>query len=533
MKLNCAEVKHIILIGILYFSGFNIRAEDKTNVITLAQAKAHYTLEILKHITWPNEIELKQFNIGVLGKNKKLLQALNNYTKVKLLRSKPLNFESINDISVQKNAYYSAVIVTGNKRSLISKINKQYPYSLIISDGKVDREKLMVSIVSFNKHQQKQIRIEFNRENIVKRGFKISIKLLGFAGTKKDLSAQLEENQLFLRSLQTEVKAIESNLKTLNGSMKSNKKALKLTQIALAKKNNELITNQNQLEALQQEKSAAHTQVTESLKQLKQQREQIKIKEQELIQQKNKLKQLNQSIEDNNIILKKQQTALNKKSQMIKVKENTISRQRLLLYFTALVIFVILFLIYFVLRLSKMRKKTNDELVTLNEQLYELATTDNMTQLFNRRHFIESTQMQIAQQHRTHIASALLMIDIDYFKNVNDTYGHAMGDRAIINIAKILRKNLREYDIVGRLGGEEFAMYLSQCPIVKAQDIAERLRAKVADEKVSFQRKEISLTISIGISTVADDDDIHQVLLRADKALYQAKNSGRNRVVVS
>ena len=179
-----------------------------------------------------------------------------------------------------------------------------------------------------------------------------------------------------------------------------------------------------------------------------------------------------------------------------------------------------------------MQKKANKELSRLNEQLYELATTDSMTQLFNRRHFIESAQRQISQIQRTNVDGAMLMLDIDNFKSVNDTFGHAIGDKAIIKIASILKDNLREYDIVGRVGGEEYAMLLSPCEFDVANKIAKRLIDKVANLEISHQQNSIKLTISIGLTMVKkEDEDIDKALRRADIALYKAKSTGKNKVV--
>ena len=125
------------------------------------------------------------------------------------------------------------------------------------------------------------------------------------------------------------------------------------------------------------------------------------------------------------------------------------------------------------------------------------------------------------------------MMDIDHFKKVNDTYGHAAGDQAIITTANVLKKSLRPYDVVGRLGGEEFAMMLLDCTMGTAMDVAERLRKEVESTAITFEEQTLNVTISTGISCIsADDKEIDDVLVRADKALYDAKESGRNCVKI-
>jgi diguanylate cyclase (GGDEF)-like protein len=205
----------------------------------------------------------------------------------------------------------------------------------------------------------------------------------------------------------------------------------------------------------------------------------------------------------------------------------------MLLFLAVGAIVIITVFVYSILRLVLMQKKANKELSRLNEQLYELATTDSMTQLFNRRHFIESAQRQIIQLQRTGAYGAMLMIDIDDFKGVNDSFGHAMGDECIANVASILKDNLREYDLVGRVGGEEYAMLLSQCELDRASQIAERLREKIADMSVSHQQDTINITISIGLTMIQKgENEIDKALQTADIALYKAKSMGKNRVVI-
>ena len=128
----------------------------------------------------------------------------------------------------------------------------------------------------------------------------------------------------------------------------------------------------------------------------------------------------------------------------------------------------------------------------------------------------------------------MLMIDIDHFKNINDTYGHNVGDEVIKSVAHLLKASMRKYDIVGRLGGEEFAMMLLDCDITLATEIAQRMCDKIHQQTIKFDDLSIGVTISIGLSQLSNNDNnIEQILIRADKALYEAKNNGRNQIVVS
>ncbi|RLA77881.1 MAG: hypothetical protein DRG78_16395 [Epsilonproteobacteria bacterium] len=169
-----------------------------------------------------------------------------------------------------------------------------------------------------------------------------------------------------------------------------------------------------------------------------------------------------------------------------------------------------------------------------NKELEQLATTDHMTKLHNRRYFSETTEYILALARRNDTQMSALLLDIDKFKNVNDTYGHKVGDDVIILLANLLRKMTRESDIVCRYGGEEFAIFLPRTDIVGAKEIAEKIRKAVEKLSVEIEDKNsIKFTISIGVSEVKANEEysIEATMNRADQALYEAKEHGRNKVV--
>jgi diguanylate cyclase (GGDEF)-like protein len=163
-------------------------------------------------------------------------------------------------------------------------------------------------------------------------------------------------------------------------------------------------------------------------------------------------------------------------------------------------------------------------------RVQQLATTDGLTGSFNRGHFTAAatTQLQIAQ--RNHRPTTAMMVDIDHFKRVNDTHGHAVGDQVIKAVATVLRQHVRHPDVVGRYGGEEFAVVHSEMhgdPMA----LGERLRAAVEAIAVPAPGEPIRVTVSVGVAELKPDDDLDSLLGRADEALYRAKRAGRNRVV--
>ena len=168
-----------------------------------------------------------------------------------------------------------------------------------------------------------------------------------------------------------------------------------------------------------------------------------------------------------------------------------------------------------------------------NIKLRELAILDSLTGLFNRREFLRLLNDELARvkRHST-VPSTVLMLDIDHFKSINDTYGHPTGDAAIAHLASIVKEAVRRVDSVGRIGGEEFAILLVGTNIENGAEFAERLRLAIADGRMNFEGKSIQLTVSIGVSQIDPmDNDASVALARADKAMYAAKNHGRNCVV--
>lgn len=168
----------------------------------------------------------------------------------------------------------------------------------------------------------------------------------------------------------------------------------------------------------------------------------------------------------------------------------------------------------------------------LEEDLKRMATTDAMTGAFNRRRFMEVGTHEIDRSRRSTRPLSAVLMDIDKFKRINDTYGHAVGDEAIRSLARTCKAELRDYDIFGRLGGEEFAALLPETSHEMALDIADRLRMELAKIVVETGDETLQYTVSMGVATLADTDiDLEALLHRADLGLYAAKNGGRNRVV--
>jgi diguanylate cyclase (GGDEF)-like protein len=167
------------------------------------------------------------------------------------------------------------------------------------------------------------------------------------------------------------------------------------------------------------------------------------------------------------------------------------------------------------------------ELALKNRELEQLAYTDNLTKIFNRRKLHSLFQQESNQAIAQASAFSIISVDIDHFKQVNDTYGHDVGDKVLIEVTEAMKSSLRSSDILGRWGGEEFLILCPNTPLHAAELLAERLRAAVAAKTYASGQVH---TVSIGIASQALGDKLSSMLHRADQALYKAKHAGRNRV---
>ena len=174
------------------------------------------------------------------------------------------------------------------------------------------------------------------------------------------------------------------------------------------------------------------------------------------------------------------------------------------------------------------------ELVTANNKLKELSFTDGLTGLYNHRYLMERLEAEYHRAKRYNHGLALIMIDIDHFKKMNDSFGHPCGDLIIKNIASLLKKNIRNTDLVARYGGDEIAIILPETKKSTAVEVSKKLRQKIEVHPVTCKNRTVKVTASIGVAAIPTDgvENWEGLLHAADNALYQAKNAGKNLVAV-
>ncbi len=176
----------------------------------------------------------------------------------------------------------------------------------------------------------------------------------------------------------------------------------------------------------------------------------------------------------------------------------------------------------------------NKKVESLKQQMEKVKQEiiiDPLTRTYNRRAYDEKIKQEMMGFQRYSRPTALAIVDIDHFKNVNDTYGHRTGDGVLRILSGVMKKEIREIDVLARYGGEEFALILPHTSYEQALDVTERIRRKVEESRFTYKSKPFSVTISIGVGTLRAEDTLETYVERVDQALYRAKNSGRNRVV--
>lgn len=175
--------------------------------------------------------------------------------------------------------------------------------------------------------------------------------------------------------------------------------------------------------------------------------------------------------------------------------------------------------------------KNNEELEEKNNELYKVSITDMLTNVYNRRYFFEATDRLIELSKREDKSISLLMIDVDYFKKINDKYGHDAGDTILVNLASKIQSMTRNSDIFARMGGEEFSLFLYNTSIEEAKNIANNLCQVISSEEFTYEDTNIGITVSIGVAQLSENiTTIDKLYKAADSKLYEAKNLGRNQV---
>ncbi|MGI1678718.1 MAG: diguanylate cyclase [Cellvibrionaceae bacterium] len=179
-------------------------------------------------------------------------------------------------------------------------------------------------------------------------------------------------------------------------------------------------------------------------------------------------------------------------------------------------------------------RESQRQLSVANQNLAKIAYKDPLTDTYNRRYFSSRATSEFNKARRYNRQFSVIMLDVDNFKSLNDMYGHAMGDTALVELAEMCKTHIRTEDFIGRMGGEEFCICCPETHIEGATNLAERMRLSILNHKFIHAENSCSCTVSFGVTELLEtDSDFDHVYDRADKLLYQAKEQGRNRVIAA
>jgi two-component system cell cycle response regulator len=177
-------------------------------------------------------------------------------------------------------------------------------------------------------------------------------------------------------------------------------------------------------------------------------------------------------------------------------------------------------------------EQAHDKVTEQATLLLELSIKDELTGLYNRRYFRERADHFYKQANRYQQPLSIMLGDIDFFKRINDTYGHAIGDDVLRTISSLLQTNLRETDLLARYGGEEFVIIFPETDLYSASELCERIRQTIEGHSWEEIAADLKVTMSMGINADTQLSDFEQMLINADEKLYQAKGNGRNQIVI-
>ena len=506
----------------LFFIITTLYSED----INEEQIKVAYTYNFMKNISWQNETKIDKYRLLIVSKNDTLKNMFSMLASRKQLKDKNLEILIYDDKKSYKNI--QAIYIDETFSNIYEKLFFEYEKenTLFISDNYVDKKQVMINIIE----NQTKISFEINKANILNRTLEISPNLILLGGTEIDVaklykSSQdaLKEQKETINSLNQKIEAKNSelnfkinsieeqkviianqtkNIKTYEERLNTQTKLLEKQTLEIEVQKKQLNEIQTSIESEKNKLSNAITNVKEKEKIVESLINLQKDKQFEFEKAKKDLDILNSQIEEqkNNLLL----------------KEDTISNQKNII--SALIILTI---IVIVLGLNGLR---------LNRLLKDLSQTDALSGLYNRRYMNKRLEEEIMKHQRYGTAFSVLLLDIDYFKKINDTFGHDKGDLVIKKISSLMQKHIRNTDICARWGGEEFLILASNSDLSGAVKLANNLKDLIENSDFEINNK---VTVSIGVSSMNKHLEEESLLKLVDNALYKAKEKGRNRVEIA
>jgi diguanylate cyclase (GGDEF)-like protein len=513
-------MKFFLWITVLVFLATCSNAKE----LSLDQIKVAYTYNFLKHTSWKEESEINEYTIAIVSDNENLKNMFLMLSSRKLLKDKRIKILFYNDnISGDE---IQALYIDNQDTSIYENLFYKYKKSnvLIISDGYEDKKKVMINLFQSGE----KVTFEINKANILNRSLKISPDLILLGGTEIDVAKLYKNSQDALKEQKETIESLNKNIKDKNieldekiASIKEQKLNIQNQKLNIQKYQKDILIQLKDIEDQEKKLVKQNIELRSIYKNIETQRKKLLTEEENVKEKGNALKLLEviqkekeKELDSTKKELEHLNDKINTQEQKLLEKESTITTQKDVIGY-----FLFFFIVITILGLYVIRQ---------NRLLKELSQTDALTGLFNRRAIINSLNREISKFKRYEAPFSILLIDIDYFKSINDTYGHDKGDEVLKMISLIMKENTRESDVCSRWGGEEFMILVSNTDLNRSVKIAQHLKDMIENTDFSINDK---VTVSIGISTFTKDQDEESLVKKADEALYKAKNNGRNMVV--
>jgi diguanylate cyclase (GGDEF)-like protein len=485
------------------------------------QVKVAYVYNFLKHTTWQNESKFSEYNLLVVSKNDNLKNMFSMLSSRKLLDDKKIRVFFYDNGRPPPNL--QAIYIDNESSALYEKFFHDYESGnvLLISDDYKDKQKVMINLTQ----NGNLITFEINKPNIINRSLMISPDLILLGGTEIDVAKLYKSSQNELKEQKETISELNKKIKDRNvelsekiSAIETQKKGLIEQQAKIDAQNGIIV---QQLQSINDQQNTIASQQAEAdaiRKSIDFQKEQLSIGEKKVAEKADAFKLLFKSHQDKqdeitkaNEKLEQLNKEIKKQNENLVKKEGVISTQK-----GVIIILLILFAIIAVLIRHVVRQ---------NALLNALSQTDPLTGLYNRRVLLERISNEVQKYNRYETPFAILFMDVDHFKKINDSYGHDKGDRVLKLMGSLMNQHTRDTDVCVRWGGEEFMILALNTDLDNSIKLAEHFRSIV--ESFDFHL-ETNVTISIGIAAMQKALDKEELIKMADKALYTAKASGRN-----
>lgn len=488
-----------------------------SNEIREEQIKVAYTYKFLQNIYWEKEENLKKYRVLIVSKN----ETLKNMFKM-LGARKSLKGKNIEILFYKENIFLpniQAIFIDHDSNSSFEELFFRYENenTLLISDSYENKKQVMINLL----HKSAKIDFEINKANILNRNLNLSSNIILLGGSEIDVAKLYKSSQDELKKQKDTILSLNQNIELKNKEIELKEAEIAIQQNKINTQNSSIKSKENLIKKQELDLELKKKQLDNIFKNIELEKEKLKLASIETKlkeEQIQKLESAQKNQEETMLKTKKELDELfikiDEQRNSILIHEKTIELQRLSMTVVSILLTIILFL-----GINGIRQ---------NRKLKNLSEIDPLSKLYNRRFSSNILNIEIKKFNRYKTPFSVILIDIDFFKKINDTFGHDKGDFVIKEISKIFTKNSRDSDICSRWGGEEFLIVASNTDLDKAFLFAENIRKSVENHDFNLNQK---VTVSIGIATIKENQNQRELLKIADEALYKAKSSGRNRSI--